>query len=135
VTGVSHKDASAYAAWAGKRLPAEEEWEVAAALEKGALRLYPWGDKYVQNACNIKSGKPQPVGSFPRDKSSSGAVDMAGNVCEWTSSKDKDGKRYAVRGGDWGSRSQNAARTTYRFLAKPDMASTRLGFRCVKDAK
>ena len=84
VTYVTWKDAAAYAQWANKRLPFEEEWEYAA---RGGSKgfLYPWGSQWSNgnaNANNPNAG-PLPVGTFDKDKSPFGIFDLAGNVSEW----------------------------------------------------
>lgn len=81
---VTWYDAKAYAAWAGRELPSEAQWEFAA---RGAKSLaYPWGEQWKDGLCrsglDVAAG-PIKIGSYPRGASPCGCLDMAGNVWEW----------------------------------------------------
>ncbi|MBI2758637.1 MAG: SUMF1/EgtB/PvdO family nonheme iron enzyme [Chloroflexi bacterium] len=95
VVYVTSGDASAYCKWAGRRLPSEAEWERAARGD--TINTYPWGDQRPDATLanfNYMLGDTARVGSYPAGASPFGALDMAGNVAEWTNDY-YDGNYYA----------------------------------------
>jgi formylglycine-generating enzyme required for sulfatase activity len=82
VVRVNFHDAEAFSNWAGKQLPTEAQWEMAARSTDG--RRYPWGDGSAKWSQPRTARQIDPVMSFPEDRSAYGVFDMAGNVEEWT---------------------------------------------------
>jgi deoxyribose-phosphate aldolase len=102
VVYVCLEDARAYAAWAGKRLPTEEEWQLAAQGADG--RIWPWGGDALDPArCNHASAGTTPVDAYPQGRTPEGLWDLCGNVWEMTESERSDGHtRYQIlKGGSW----------------------------------
>lgn len=134
VNNIGWKDARAYAAWAGKRLPTEEEWEKAAKGKRGSL--FPWGNTDIGNNYNgVNQGRygPVKVGSFPSGQSDYGVMDMAGNLYEMTT-----GTWFTSHCMKGGSYLNKGAYVSTAFRWSPDdtiRGAKWLGFRCVKDAR
>lgn len=102
VVYVGLEDARAYAEWAGKEIPTEEQWQYAA---QGPDRLkYPWGNAMEPGRCNGgETGGTTSVTAFPAGRSPFGCYDLCGNTWEWTESERTDGRtRFCmIRGGSY----------------------------------
>jgi hypothetical protein len=84
MVNVSWNQASAYAAWAGKRLPREAEFEYV--MRSGAANsLYPWGNSIAAGNANFNNNVGTPTAAGTYAANSYGAFDIAGNVWEWCS--------------------------------------------------
>jgi gamma-glutamyl hercynylcysteine S-oxide synthase len=149
VTWVSLEDARAYAAWAGKRLPHEWEWQFAAQGTDG--RLYPWGNEWrdalvpTPQKGRTLSG-PDPVDAHPQGASPFGVEDLVGNVWQWTDEYlDEHTRGGILRGGNYyrpqGSiwyfpeAYRNDQHGKLLLMAPSYDRSGTLGFRCVTDAQ
>ncbi len=162
VVNVSWNDAVAYAKWAKKRLPTEEEWEYAA--HGGThYKWFPWGNKPDPTKANyrvqgesfidgvirllgLRKMGTKPVMSYPPN--GYGLYDMCGNVSEWTSSDylpypdsphkdwpDEAKSQKVIRGGNWETPNPVFMRITSRHGKDPHTFNRDIGFRCVKDFK
>lgn len=161
VVNVTYDDAADYAAWCGKRLPTEAEWEYAA---RGghAEAIYAWGSKIPSGSLGVFAARDTPVvwrdpfvateyrytapvASYPPNPF--GLYDMTGNVWEWCENyfytypwEDLDqsrvgegwGLQRVVRGGAWYSPAQDL-RLTRRLRVHGGVGGNGTGFRCVRD--
>lgn len=132
---VSWQAARSYAAWAGTKLPTEQQWEKAARGTDG--KMFPWGTRWRDNHCNVKVSKiggTTPIGQFsPHGDSPFGCVDMSGNIWEWTSSLYRHGRNLpngVACGGSWLS-DANKAQVIARLKRHLDMPYKDIGFRTV----
>jgi formylglycine-generating enzyme required for sulfatase activity len=153
VTWVSLEDARAYAAWAGKRLPHEWEWQLAAQGPDSSNggRTYPWGSVWTPaNIPTPDTGRimtgPDPVDAHPSGASPYGVMDMVGNVWQWTDEFTDEHTRAAIlRGGEYyqpqGSiwyfpqAFRNDEHSKLLLMAPGYDRSGGIGFRCVVDAQ
>jgi formylglycine-generating enzyme required for sulfatase activity len=101
VTWVGLEDARAYAAWAGKRLPGDVEWQRAAQGDDG--RDWPWGNRFDPAFCNSDRPGTTPVDAFAQNISPYGVRDLVGNVWEWIDESLSDGWHTwrFIRGGSY----------------------------------
>jgi len=153
VIGVDWRDAEAFCAWTGKRLPTEAQWEKAARGTDG--RLYPWGNQvpsselanYALGARFSYNQVLLPVRSYEGGKSPYGIYHMAGNAYEWVqdwygtnyyeTSPEKNppgpsqGQFKVLRGGSWSDLPKYLL-TYGRFKLPPETKNSYTGFRCAK---
>ncbi len=147
VVNISQEDAEAYAAFYGKRLPTEEEWQYLAAGPKH-LR-FPWGNEKKYANCNVYGTELLPVDSHPEGVSPFGLYNMCGNVWEFTDKTQCDGNcdHYflTLRGGSYytapdywhvecGAVANDYHLKVHRLGDAMDRYET-VGFRCVKDGE
>jgi len=151
ISHVSFFEASAFAKWAGKRLPTEAEWEKAACYSAGK-QDFPWGDGSpdIEKANLFENGhwSVAPVGAFPKGATAAGCHQMIGDVWEWTTSDyvpypgfksefDEYNDKWFVnqkvlRGGSFAT-PQLHIRSTYRNFFHAHERWMTSGFRCAKD--
>jgi formylglycine-generating enzyme required for sulfatase activity len=149
VTWVALEDARAYAAWSGKRLPHEWEWQYAAQGTDG--RLYPWGNDWDASAVPVPDkGRtmrgPDSVTAHPKGASPFGVMDLVGNVWQWTDEfLDEHSRGGILRGGSYYQPQGSiwyfpqAYKLTEHgkllMMAPSKDRSAAVGFRCVQDAQ
>ena len=151
VLHVNWYEADAYCRWAGRRLPTEPEWEMAASVGRDAAppkRLYPWGDRPPDDGfANLDARRSGclPVTALPAGDSACGCRQMVGNTWEWTASRFLPypgfvadpykeysqpffGSQNVLRGGCWVTRGR-LLRNTWRNYYPPDRRDVWAGFR------
>jgi formylglycine-generating enzyme required for sulfatase activity len=144
VVYVSYDDIKAYAKWAGKRLPTQAEWQLAA--QGPDKRIWPWGNDFHATLCNNAFGKSTPVDAFSKGASPFGVMDLVGNIWQVTNDMYFNGSYYfiVIRGGShfrtdssgWYIEGgpQPLDKTQIMLLISPGFdRSATVGFRCVKD--
>lgn len=150
-------EAQAFAAWAGKRLPTEAEWEKTARFDQttGRSHFYPWGSTAPgPNTANLgqRHLEPAEVGAYPGGASSAGVHQLIGDVWEWTSSGFEPyqgfrafpyreysevffgGDYRVLRGGSFGT-DWVACRGTFRNWDHPFRRQIFAGFRLARDLR
>jgi gamma-glutamyl hercynylcysteine S-oxide synthase len=152
---VSHAEASAYARWAGKKLPTEEQWHRAAyGTPEGRERLYPWGDdepEPTHGNFHHQRWDPAAIDDHPDGASAFGVFDLLGNGWEWTatpfaplpgfephpfykgySADFFDGKHFVMKGGS--PRTDVCMlRRSFRNWFQPHYPYVFSSFRCVEE--
>ena len=152
---VSHAEASAFARWAGKKLPTEAQWHRAAyGTPEGIERNWPWGDvppEATRGNFHHERWDPAPVDSHPSGRSAFGVFDLIGNGWEWTSttfgplpgfnpfsfyrgySADFfDGKHFVMKGGSPRT-DECMLRRSFRNWFQPHYPYVYASFRCVEE--
>jgi len=145
VVHVSWRDALAYCAWAGTRLPSEAEWERAA---RGGLegKRFAWGDDLLDAdglpRCNVFRGtfpnapapgwQPGPIDAGAGAPNGFGLHNVCGNVWEWCADAREGGQR-ALRGGSFLCHDSycNRYRVAARSANAPASSASNIGFRVV----
>ena len=151
VVGICYYEATAYAAWAGYRLPSNAQWQMAASWrirsEAQVLRRYPWGDALDIDKCNVwisRIGRTAPVKAYEAGAAPNGVLQLIGNVWEWTDSDydvtDDQGRQVVgdmllkeIRGGAFDTYFPSQATSAFRSGLAALARVHNVGFRCVVD--
>ena len=152
VVYVNWYEADAYCRWAGRRLPTEAEWEMAATVDPatGRKRRFPWGDEGPtpeRASLDYRAGGTIDVRALPGGDSAVGCRQLIGNVWEWVEStftpypgfvcdpykeysEPYFGEKKVLRGGAWTTRAR-LIRATWRNFYKRQRRNIFAGFRTV----
>jgi formylglycine-generating enzyme required for sulfatase activity len=144
VVYVCYEDMQAYSRWAGKRLPTEAEWQLAA--QGPEKRKWPWGEEFHGTYCNNSFNRLTPVDAFLKGVSQYGVADLVGNVWQMTNDMYFNGTNYftVIRGGSYYKPDsswwylqggpQSLDKTQIQLLVSPGFdRNATVGFRCVRD--
>ncbi|MDA1196280.1 MAG: SUMF1/EgtB/PvdO family nonheme iron enzyme [Planctomycetota bacterium] len=142
MTGVRHAEAERFARAHGGRLPTAEEFE--RAVRGSGLATWPWGERMRAERCNLQedgAGAVVPVGTYPLGASPFGALDLVGNVAEWSATTVAQGTRGRyplLLGGSYIDAADEALtwRGSDRMRARtsPRERQPWIGFRVARDA-
>ena len=152
---VSYAEASAFARWAGKKLPTEAQWHRAAyGTPEGGEQIYPWGDappEGYRGNFHHQRWDPTPVDAHSAGASAFGVFDLLGNGWEWTatpfgplngfkpfpfypgySANFFDGKHFVMKGGS-ARTDTSMVRRSFRNWFQPHYPYAYSSFRCVEE--
>ncbi len=139
VVQISIRDARTFAAWTGKRLPSEIEWEASARTRSGFT--FPWGNDWKEGCCNLENSgfsDTSSVDEYPSGVNEAGIGDLLGNVLEWTADEcepryplEKPTSFFIAKGGSWVNKEKTPLYIRTRFDV--NFTANILGFRCIAD--
>jgi formylglycine-generating enzyme required for sulfatase activity len=142
VVGIDWFDAYAYANWAGKRLPTNDEWE--RAFRGKDSRRYPWGDKFDNLRCNTMNSHEVTVevNEYENGRSPFGIYNLVGNAAEWIattgvykSSSGYEIRGHEIRGGAWNVNCEYRGLCYYADVAPSEYRDAGVGLRCAQDRR
>ncbi len=137
VVCVTFEQAARYAAWCGKRLPTDAEWEAAA--RRPLNRKFPWGDSWEASRCNAPERdlrSTSPVHQHAGGMSFDGCLDLVGNTWEWTAPQDNSRGAGPQRAWIFGGSFRQPCQKDGSIVRQPALVlhrSMELGFRCACD--
>lgn len=137
VNCVSFDEANGYCQSRGKRLPTGDEWEWAAMADKPSP-MFPWGPM-APDGEQLCWGRPYKrpstclPGTFAKDTTRDGVVDMAGNLSEWVIEGTPESPRRRLRGSSWYAIDDGYIQASLYGFESTSTRSEVFGFRCAKD--